>query len=300
VLDEFARNRDRVVEDSKRSLSSHFKRVREAVAQFADEEKKAGILHQLNEIDHKIAMTGEVSKPTLETLEKLMATSPAIATSDAVKIKAAERALTKRAPFSLSKNSVGDAVLIQIYAEIVAAGANKDDEYVFVTNNTRDFSQHNGDRRLPHADLEPVFQGKSRYVTSIVEVIKDIGGELLDEYEWEQAYYQEARRLSEILDAEHLLFRQVWYNRHWGLRHGVKSGEIKIITKKEFDKLKGYHPEVVVDSIWKGALAAAKRTEEEVGLENLGPWDDFEWGMINGKLSALRWLLGDEWDMLDT
>jgi hypothetical protein len=24
-------------------------------------------------------------------------------------------------------------------------------------------------------------------------------------------------------------------------------------------------------------LAAAKRTEEEAGLENLGPWDDFEW-----------------------
>jgi hypothetical protein len=36
------------------------------------------------------------------------------------------------------------------------------------------------------------------------------------------------------------------------------------------------------------------------GIENLGPWDDFEWGMINGKLSDLGWIMRDEWDMLDT
>ena len=49
-----------------------------------------------------------------------------------------------------------------------------------------------------------------------------------------------------------------------------------------------------------GALKAARKTEDEVGRELLGPWGDFEWGMINGKLSAIRWVLGDEWDTLDT
>jgi hypothetical protein len=66
----------------------------------------------------------------------------------------------------------------------------------------------------------------------------------------------------------------------------------------------------VVDRIEKGeksldpktrALAeeAAARVRARLG-DQLGPYDDFEWGMINGKLSALRWVLGDDWDFLDT
>jgi len=45
-------------------------------------------------------------------------------------------------------------------------------------------------------------------------------------------------------------------------------------------------------------VRAAQKVEDR--YEDTGPWSDFEWGMINGKLSALRWMLGDEWDMLDT
>ena len=43
-----------------------------------------------------------------------------------------------------------------------------------------------------------------------------------------------------------------------------------------------------------------RKVEARYGKENFGPYSDFEWGMINGKLSALRWVLGDEWDFLDT
>jgi hypothetical protein len=64
----------------------------------------------------------------------------------------------------------------------------------------------------------------------------------------------------------------------------------RIETGQEEDK-----PEIV-----KMAKAAAKRVERRQGKKNLGPWDDFEWGMLNGKMSALRWVLGDEWDFLDT
>jgi hypothetical protein len=53
-------------------------------------------------------------------------------------------------------------------------------------------------------------------------------------------------------------------------------------------------------SVLKQARAGAKRVEKKYGKRALGPHTDFEWGMLNGKLSALRWVLGSEWDFLDT
>lgn len=76
---------------------------------------------------------------------------------------------------------------------------------------------------------------------------------------------------------------KIWYDRHQLLKHRVKN------------KLTKVNPE-----IWKGALKSAKTVEGKYGKGNFGPYGDFEWGMLNGKLSALRWVFGDDWDMLDT
>lgn len=47
------------------------------------------------------------------------------------------------------------------------------------------------------------------------------------------------------------------------------------------------------------AVEAAERVKNR--RPDLRPTEsDFEWGMWNGKLSALRWVLGSEWDFLDT
>lgn len=49
VVDEFARNKARVVEESGRSLSGTLKRVKEAVEKFGDPRRKAMVLDQLND-----------------------------------------------------------------------------------------------------------------------------------------------------------------------------------------------------------------------------------------------------------
>ena len=83
------------------------------------------------------------------------------------------------------------------------------------------------------------------------------------------------------------------------LRHSVEQGVTKVVPEADYSQ-GPYRLDQILDTVWEAALAAGERTRQEVGIENLGPWDDFEWGMLNGKLSALRWVLGDEWDMLDT
>jgi len=58
--------------------------------------------------------------------------------------------LEKKAPFHNGKNNFADAVIIELYGQMVA---NRKGRSVFVTHNTKDFSVPNGDQRLPHPDI---------------------------------------------------------------------------------------------------------------------------------------------------
>jgi hypothetical protein len=86
------------------------------------------------------------------------------------------------------------------------------------------------------------------------------------------------RTEDEICAAEKFFTDIVWWNRH------------KVITKEG-----NTDPEIL-----KKAMEAAEKIEREIGEEQRIPKNDFEWGMISGKLSALRWVLGEHWDDLDT
>jgi hypothetical protein len=143
--------------------------------------------------------------------------------------------------------------------------------------------------RLEFLDIEMSKEEQLGFFAERDKKIVDSINELKKDYysfkkEIQNSYSQEEMRdVHEILDAMDEYFDKVWYNRHWNLRYKIEKGL-----------------DTVDPDIWKGALKAAKKVEKKYGFKNLGPWDDFEWGMINGKLSALRWVFGDEWDMLDT
>ncbi len=148
VVEEFARNKARLIEESSRSLSSTFKRVKEAVDKFADPKQKTKMLSQLNEIDHRIPTLGDTATGTIKRIEKLFVQTPVLEISDAVKLRAAQRAIDNRAPFHRQRNSMNDALLTEMYAEAVAKPSPRI-HFAFITHNTKDFSHPNANTKLP-------------------------------------------------------------------------------------------------------------------------------------------------------
>ena len=67
---------------------------------------------------------------------------------------------------------MADAIIMEIYSDAVSQGS-KEDEFAFVTHNTRDFGNPEGDNRLPHPDFAPLFPNdRSRFFISIVDALK--------------------------------------------------------------------------------------------------------------------------------
>ena len=91
------------------------------------------------------------------------------------------------------------------------------------------------------------------------------------------------RSVRELQAIEQELSDKIWYNRKLNMLDNIMRRREKM------------PPEDIMDDM----TAGMRECEEKYGVNNL-IFDDFEWGMINGKLSAIRWVLGEEWDMLDT
>lgn len=284
VREEFERNRPRAEAAATTSVLERFRLLRRDLHEYGGEESHPW----LDEMARHIPMLSARTLQNFSEIAELLLEGRRLESSYAEHGRVVRRALDKKAPFHLNKNSVADALLIELYSSAIENG-NSTHRYGFATSNYQDFSLSNGDRRQPHPDLAPLFRGEqSSYLYAVdglnavlVEIFGDEFAELVDETDSVQ---QEPRTLPEILAAEQEFFDKIWYVRKLILEEKIEAGERDPLP-----------PEVV-----KRARASMRAIEERYGADNVGPWDDWGWGFVNGKLSALRWVLGDEWDFLDT
>jgi PIN domain-containing protein len=286
------------MQGSGRSVASTLRRAKEMVARYGKDGEKQDAIRQLTEIDQKSVNYRDAAKKAVERIERLIfGAAEIVEITPAMMLAAAERGLQNKAPFHRPRNSMGDATLIEAYGAIQRRAAG---HYAFVSHNTKDFSNVGVNEQEPHPDIAKFFpKSRSRYFTKLGNALNTYRPLEFKDIMVEHTLDFPPRRFVEITEAISKLLDQVWYNRHQVWNGKLERGEAVLIENHE-DRGKDPFGLRIHRSVWEGAERSARKMEGKYGLDDLGPWDDFEWGMINGKLSTLRWVLGEEWDMLDT
>ena len=285
IIDEFERNRERIETSMTSSIAQRFKAIKQDLDDYGSD---AADLKIIEDLARHTPLIGAMTTRNFDDVLALLRGGRSLEPTDAERLKVVSRGLAKRAPFHRSRNSVADALLAELYAAAIT-GATADDRYAFVTTNSEDFSSPAGDNREPHPDLADLFAAEmSSYrlgVDGLNEVLLESFGEEIQELLDESDFAEEPRRLGDILAAEQEMFVRVWYHRSMQYELGLEAAD-------ELQKLENLR-----------AVAGPGRSRVEATYSEpgrLGPYSDFDWGMLNGKLSALRWVLGSEWDFLDT
>lgn len=286
VVDEFERNRDRIEQSMTTSVSDRLKALRNDLRDLSAEWHRP-VFAAIDGLAHEMPLIGAMATRNFNDILGLLNDGRTIAVNADTEQRVVRRALQKQAPFHRHKNSVADALLIELYG-VAAAEASEADPYGFATSNHDDFSVEQGDRRQPHPDLADYFNGTtSRYFHRLDGLEQALAESLGDEFEWvleESDFQEDPRTLAEILEAEQEFFDRVWYER--SIRHtdAWEAGDGGARDTEE-----GYHVSIAAQ-----ARALSRRPDLRPAEDN------FERGMWNGKLSTLRWVLGSEWDFLDT
>jgi hypothetical protein len=287
LLDEFQRNRANIEQSMTASVSERFRLLKRDLDDYggADQQDAVDLIAGLA---HQVPLIGAMTTRNFDDIAELLRGGRQVEATDVERGRVVRRGLEKQVPFHRRKNSVADAMLIELYATAVRSTDLSAEPHAFVTSNSNDFSEPQGDQRNPHPDLAPLFSGAgSNYglgVEGLNAILTGHFGDAFQEVIEESDFREEPRRLDEIQNAEQEFFDRIWYQR--SLAHEWKREESG--------------DEAALEDLRRISGPGRRRVEERYGAEHLGPYDDFEWGMLNGKLSALRWVLGSEWDFLDT
>ncbi len=156
VIDEFKRNRPRIEHSMTASVSERLRLIKRDL----DDSGGAGVesaVRVLDELAHQVPLIGAMTTRNFDEILELLTNGQQIEPTDDERSRVVQRGLDKVAPFHRSRNSVADALLIELYASASGRADLSTDPHGFVTSNSDDFSTPQGDKRQPHPDLANIF-----------------------------------------------------------------------------------------------------------------------------------------------
>lgn len=226
VIDEFERNRPTAEARVSQSVADRFRELRRDLHEYAD---PARLEEWLDEMTHQVPLISTMTLQNFREIAELLTAGHRLKPAPANYEQVIQRALSKQAPFHLPKNSVADALIIELYRSALDRFA-ADEQLCFVTANYEDFSAWKGDRRLPHADFADLFEEhRSRYIYGVgglrAVLAADFGDEFEELTEEVHLVHEQPRTFGEILEAEQEYFDKVWYVRHLILLEKESRGE---------------------------------------------------------------------------
>ncbi len=198
VVGEFERNRERVEASMTASVAQRFKLMKQDLGDYGGTDYEQA-LQVVDELAHEVPLIGAMTTRNFDEVLELLRGGRAVEATDDERRQVVERGLSKLAPFHRSRNSVADALLIELYASETRKVDLTTEPHAFVTTNSDDFSLPNGDKREPHPDLADLFASDgSNYglgVDGLNTIMLDHFGEELEELFEETDFQEEPRRL---------------------------------------------------------------------------------------------------------
>lgn len=283
VRDEFQRNRPRAEDAVGKQVQDRVRAIRHDIREHGGDSAGSWI----DELSHQVPLLSASALRNFQEIEGLLRDGREVSISSDVQQRVVQRGLAKQAPF-LERNQTADALLLECFAELTRTEGSDTDELAFATSNSRDFSQKGADNRVPHPDIAEIFDRPNVHylfgIEGLVEKLRDTYPEYEDLEEEAEVLQGETRTLAEIVEAEAERFDKIWF---------VRS----LIGLEEEENGERTPPPADIAAERDKNM---RRVIEKYGPENVGPWDDWHWGYIHGEMSALRWVLGDEWGFLDT
>jgi hypothetical protein len=179
VVQEWTRNKDRVIKDIVSSIRSHA-RSASKIADLLPESDKVELKKLIEKHTEAQSDQEKLAEVFFNRVESLMKKSKLFEISDKIKLDMANRALTKQAPFHNSKNNMADALIYFGAIEHVNKENQIATDLIFVTSNHKEFSDPSDISKI-HPDL---YKGNVHFSNNLAQALQMRREviDLMDEY----------------------------------------------------------------------------------------------------------------------